>query len=178
MHWSPFVKHGEADNVRGQRIGSELDTSGIQTQRLGKCLGQRRLAHTGHILQQHVTLGQNGQQHLADDVLFAQNNFVDFRLNLFCQLVHAFLLFLTMMHIAPATITTAAPIPTQRMVLPAPTGACAVWVSGLAGTSGAVYAPSKCSTHGCPARTRYTATSARTDCSVAMPSPAPSSVWL
>ena len=57
-----------------------------------------------------MTLCQNGQQHLADDVLLAQNDLVDFRLNLFCQLVHAFLLFLTMMHIAPAAITTAAPI--------------------------------------------------------------------
>ena len=74
-----------------------MDTLGVQTQGLGKRLGQRRLAHAGHILQQHMALGQDGQQHLADDVLLAQNDLVDLCLNLICQLVHAFFLFLPMM---------------------------------------------------------------------------------
>ena len=92
-----LIEYGETDNIRGQGIGSELDTLGVQTQGLGKRLGQGRLAHAGHILQQHMALGQDGQQHLADDVLLAQNDLVDLCLNLICQLVHAFFLFLPMM---------------------------------------------------------------------------------
>ena len=44
-----------------------------------------------------MALCQDGQQHLADDVLLAQNDLVNLCLNLICQLVHAFFLFLPMM---------------------------------------------------------------------------------
>ena len=92
-----LIEYGKPDNIRWQGVGGELDTLGVQSQRFGKCLGQRRLAHAGDILQQHMALGQDGQQHLADDVLLAQNDLVDLCLNLICQLVHAFFLFLPMM---------------------------------------------------------------------------------
>jgi len=44
------VEHGKARNVRGQRIGRELDPLVLQAQRLGKGHGQRRLAHAGAVL--------------------------------------------------------------------------------------------------------------------------------
>ena len=44
-----------------------------------------------------MALGQDGQQHLADDVLLAQNDLIDLYLNLICQLVPAFFLCLPRM---------------------------------------------------------------------------------
>ena len=83
-----LIKHGKADDVGGHGVRRELYTPGRQTQGLGECLGQRGLAHTGHVLQQHMALCQDGQQHLADDLLLAQNDFVDLLLELLCYSFH------------------------------------------------------------------------------------------
>ena len=73
------VEHGEAGDVRGQRVRGELDSLAAQTQGRGEGQSQGGLAHTGAILQQHMAAGVDGHQHLLHDLVFADKCLVDLR---------------------------------------------------------------------------------------------------
>ena len=58
-----LVENGNAENVRRQQVGRELDALELRVNGAGERLGQRGLARAGKILQQHVAAaGERGEQ--------------------------------------------------------------------------------------------------------------------
>jgi hypothetical protein len=55
-----------AGDVGRQQIAGELNARELQTEQAGQRMGQRRLAHTGQILDQQMSAGQQAGQGLAD----------------------------------------------------------------------------------------------------------------
>ena len=85
-HAGVAVEHRKARNVRGQRIGRKLHALKVQTQCTRKSQSQRRLAGTGHILQQDVAAGIDGHESFLDHIALAQQgaaHFVDDAVGLF-----------------------------------------------------------------------------------------------
>ena len=58
-----LAENGDAEDVRRQQIGRELDALELRVNGFGERLGQRRLARAGKILQQDVAAGgERGEQ--------------------------------------------------------------------------------------------------------------------
>ncbi len=68
------LPHADAGDISGQEVGSELDTAPFGLDGLSQRLGDRRLAHTGHVLDQQVPFGQEAQKRLANDDRFAPDD--------------------------------------------------------------------------------------------------------
>jgi hypothetical protein len=58
-----LAENGNAEDVRRQQIGRELEALELRVNRAGERLGQRRLARARKIIQQHVAAaGERGEQ--------------------------------------------------------------------------------------------------------------------
>ena len=74
-----LLEHGKAHNVRGQHVRGKLHAALVQLQRAGKGQRQRRFAHTGDVLDQHVAARQHGHPDGADGLRLAKHGFGNFR---------------------------------------------------------------------------------------------------
>jgi hypothetical protein len=63
-----LVVHGHAGDVGGQQVGGELDATPAPVDGGGQRPGQRRLAHTGHVLDQQVALDAEARHGQVDHV--------------------------------------------------------------------------------------------------------------
>ena len=61
------IEDQRAGDVARQQIGRELHTGESHAEHPGKRLGERRLAHAGHVLQEHVPAGEDADQGEIDD---------------------------------------------------------------------------------------------------------------
>ena len=66
-----------AQDVRRQQVGSELDSPERAVDTGCQGPGQQRLAHAGHVLDQDVPLGEQGDDGEPDDVGLAQDDQAD-----------------------------------------------------------------------------------------------------
>ena len=71
------VVDADANDIRGQQIGGELDALKADSQRGGEGLGQGRFADTGHIFQQDVAFAKEGNQQLIDALVLADDHLRD-----------------------------------------------------------------------------------------------------
>jgi hypothetical protein len=71
------VPHGDADHVGGQQVGGELDATEGAVDGGGQRLGQARLAHAGHVLDEQVALGDQAEQHELDHLGLALDAVLD-----------------------------------------------------------------------------------------------------
>src|SRR5690606_41165789 len=53
-------------DVGGEEVGGELDPGGLAFDGAGERLGEERLAHPRHVLDDHVPLGEEASQHQVD----------------------------------------------------------------------------------------------------------------
>ena len=72
-----LVEPVDAGDIRRQQIGRELDAPEGAAQRDGQGACQRRLADAGHVFHQDVALAQHGRQRQVDDVVLADDDFLD-----------------------------------------------------------------------------------------------------
>ncbi len=68
------VKHTAAHNIAGQQVRRELQPAEVARNTLGKCLADKRLAHTGDVFQQDVFACQKRDHALAHHVRLAQHH--------------------------------------------------------------------------------------------------------
>ena len=68
-----LVVHADAGDVAGQQIGRELDAGVRALHRLRHRAGERGLAGSGHVLEQHVAVAEHRRQHEFDDVALAEH---------------------------------------------------------------------------------------------------------
>src|SRR6185369_15146037 len=78
-----LVENGKADHVRRQQIRSELNTLKIAIERAGERVGQRRFADAGHVLDQQMTTGDEGDNSESNRLRFALDDGFDSRLESF-----------------------------------------------------------------------------------------------
>ena len=64
-----LVEDVGADDVGGQEVRGALDARVIGVERPGERAGERGLAHAGVVLDQHVALGEQGDEDVAHDVV-------------------------------------------------------------------------------------------------------------
>ena len=62
------VVDGGPDDVRGQKVGRELDALELGVQRIGHGLDRQRLGQAGHALEQHVAAGEQADEDALDHV--------------------------------------------------------------------------------------------------------------
>jgi hypothetical protein len=70
-----------ADDVGGHQVGRELDPRKAQVERLGDRAHQHRLAQPGHPLQQGVAAGQEADERLPHQLVLADDEAADLRLD-------------------------------------------------------------------------------------------------
>ena len=63
-----------AGDVAGHQVGRELDALERQVQRLGQRADQQRLGQARHAFQQGVAAGEDGDQHLLDHFVLADDD--------------------------------------------------------------------------------------------------------
>jgi hypothetical protein len=70
---TPHVLVPDADpgDVAGQQVRRELHPAHGAVDRAGECLGEQRLAHARHVLDEQVTLCQEGGDRRLDDIALA-----------------------------------------------------------------------------------------------------------
>ena len=68
------VEDRAAQDVAGQQVGRELQAAEVAGHAAGQGLGHQRLAHAGHVLQQHVLARQQRHEAPADHVGLAQHD--------------------------------------------------------------------------------------------------------
>ena len=71
------VVDARAQDVRRQQIGGELDPVELAGDARRQCPRQQRLADAGHVLDQEVALGQQGDNREPDDLGLAQDDRLD-----------------------------------------------------------------------------------------------------
>ena len=64
----------DADDVRGQGVGGELDAVKLEIERACEGLGEGRLPDPWNILEQHVATRQQGSDQGIDDLRLAANH--------------------------------------------------------------------------------------------------------
>jgi hypothetical protein len=74
-----LVEHRHAGDVGGQQVRRELDPADRRVDAAGQGLGQHRLADTGHVLDQQVTLGEQHHQRRRHDVRLPLDDPLDVR---------------------------------------------------------------------------------------------------
>ena len=74
MRWS---KTDEPGDVGGQQVGRELHAAEAQPGRGGERAGDQRLGHAGHVLEQHVAVGEQREQHQLEHVALADDGPLD-----------------------------------------------------------------------------------------------------
>ena len=67
----------KADDVRGDGVGDELDSPGLQPQDLGKGHGRGGLAHPGDVLHEDMPPGQDGHEDLFHRFGLAHHDLLD-----------------------------------------------------------------------------------------------------
>ena len=77
------VEHRHADDVRRQQIGRELHALEAQAEAGRQRMRQRGLAQPRQILDQHVAVGQQGDEGQAHFLRLAQDQLIDLRLGAF-----------------------------------------------------------------------------------------------
>ena len=70
-----LVKNGNAEYVRGQQVGRELDALELRVNGSGQGLRQRGLARARIILQQHVTARRERRQQMPGGPALAAHDF-------------------------------------------------------------------------------------------------------
>ena len=78
-----LIEDFEADDIRRQQIGSELNPLEAAIEASGEGLGERGLADAGHVFDQEVPAGEKGHEREFDDIGLAPNHALDCRLELF-----------------------------------------------------------------------------------------------
>ena len=73
-----FLNHFRAGHVAGHQVGRELDALERQMQRLRERTDQQRLGQAGHAFEQGMAAGENGDQHLLDHFVLADDHFGQF----------------------------------------------------------------------------------------------------
>ncbi len=71
-----FLQHFGAENIGGHEVGGELDAAVIEPQNLAEGGDQARLGDAGHPDEQDVAAGEHGGEALADDVILAEDRFL------------------------------------------------------------------------------------------------------
>src|SRR5690606_39154539 len=71
------VEDVAAGHVARHQIGRELDTLELAAEHPTERTDQQGLAEPGHALDEHVTAGEDRQQHLLDDLVLAEQHAVD-----------------------------------------------------------------------------------------------------
>ena len=66
-----------AGDVGGHQVGRELDAVEAEVQDPGQAADQQGLGQAGHAHQQHVAAGEEGDQHLLDHLLLADDDLGD-----------------------------------------------------------------------------------------------------
>ena len=93
-----LVVDGEAGDVRRHDVGGKLHAVVVQREGLGEGHGQGGLAHAGDVVEEDVTLCQQGHEDLGGDVVLADHCFFDFRKDALrlgvVRVLHAFTPFL------------------------------------------------------------------------------------
>ncbi len=82
-----LVEDADAGNVAGQQVGRTLNAPEVAAETQRQRARQHRLAHAGHILQQHVAFAQQRNEQRVDDLLFADDDFLDVGAKGFCKLL-------------------------------------------------------------------------------------------
>jgi hypothetical protein len=72
-----LVEDRHTGHVGGQQIGRELDPPPLPADRRRNRAGQRGLADAGHVLEQHVTLGEQRGQGQPDHLRLAEHDRAD-----------------------------------------------------------------------------------------------------
>src|SRR5581483_5874313 len=76
-----FREHLRADDIRRHEIGRELHALERKPQSAAERLDEQRFAEAGRAFEQHVTAGEKRDQHFADDIRVADDDFFDLRLD-------------------------------------------------------------------------------------------------
>jgi branched-subunit amino acid aminotransferase/4-amino-4-deoxychorismate lyase len=71
-----------ANDIGGHQIGGELDSRIAKAESARESAQQGGLAKTGHALQQHVTAGQQADEHAVDNALLPDDDLCDLVANL------------------------------------------------------------------------------------------------
>ena len=71
------IEDGIAENVRGQQVAGELHAAEFEAENLGQRMCQRRLAHTGNVLDQEVPARQQATKSHAHGLVLAQKDRVE-----------------------------------------------------------------------------------------------------
>src|SRR5581483_10727348 len=75
-----LIEDRDADDVRRQQITRALNALELKRERAGDRMGQRRLPHAGHILEQDVALRQQRRDRELHDLRLAAYDLLDVRL--------------------------------------------------------------------------------------------------
>ena len=67
-----------AHDVAGEEVGRELDALELDAEGGAKGFDKERLGEAGHALEQHVAIGQQGDQQAFDDGILADDGLPDF----------------------------------------------------------------------------------------------------
>ena len=70
-----FLNDFGAGDVAGHQVGRELNALERQVQRLGQRADEQRLGQAGHAFEQRVAAGEDGDQHLLDHFVLADDDF-------------------------------------------------------------------------------------------------------
>src|SRR5207244_10436109 len=69
-----LVEQLRPGNVGGHQVGRELDALEIERKQLGNAGDHQRLGQAGHSLEDAVPLAEQGNQHLLEDLVLADDD--------------------------------------------------------------------------------------------------------
>ena len=67
-----------ADDIAGEQVGRELDALELDADGGAEGADEERLGEAGHALEQHMAVGQQGDEHALDDGILANDGLPDF----------------------------------------------------------------------------------------------------
>lgn len=68
------MKDRTSDHVARQQIAGELNPPKLEPRGTGKGVGQRRLAHSGHVFNQQMSTRQQASRRESDDVVLSDDD--------------------------------------------------------------------------------------------------------
>ncbi len=76
-----FFQHVGAGDVRGHQVGRELDAFELHVQNAGQRADHQRLRQPRHALQQAMPAGEDGGEHLLDDLVLPNDDLLQLLLH-------------------------------------------------------------------------------------------------
>ncbi len=71
-------KHHRADDIAGQQVGRELDALELHAEGGAEGFDEQRLGETGHALEEHMAVGEEGDEQALDGRILADDGLADF----------------------------------------------------------------------------------------------------